>query len=273
MKRALAAVVQMNSGEDKAKNLKTAERLVRLAAERGARFVALPETFSCCGRLDIMARRSEPLAGSSLRRMAALARRLKLYLLAGSIFERASARGMAYNTSVLFGPAGNVVAAYRKMHLFEADIAGHVGVRESDVLLPGAGVAAARTDLGTVGLSICYDLRFPELYRALSARGAEILCVPSAFTMMTGKDHWEVLLRARAVENQVYVIAPNQCGTHASGTVTYGHSMIVDPWGLVLAAVSDGEGIALAELDPAVLAQARKKVPALRGRRNDIPFN
>ena len=155
------------------------------------------------------------------------------------------------------------------MHLFEADIAGHVGVREPDVLLAGEEVVAARTPFGVVGLSICYDLRFPELYRTLAARGAEILCVPSAFTLMTGKDHWEVLLRARAIENQAYVIAPNQCGIHANGVATYGHSMIVDPWGVVAACVSEGEGLAVAELDPAVLAAARKRVPALRSRRND----
>ena len=151
------------------------------------------------------------------------------------------------------------------LHLVEADITGHVGVREQDVLVAGEEVVAARTPFGVVGLSICYDLRFPELYRALAARGAEVLCVPSAFTMMTGKDHWEVLLRARAIENQAYVIAPNQYGPHPGGGTTYGHSMIVDPWGLVVAKVSEGEGIALAELDPAVLTAARKRVPALRG--------
>jgi len=269
MKRILAAVVQMTSGEDKARNLEAAGELIRRAVRRGARFVALPETFNGCGRLDVLAREAEPVPGPTLRRMAALAKTLKIHLLAGSILERGPAPGKAYNTSALLDPSGRIVATYRKMHLFEADIAGHVGVREPDVLLAGEEVVAARTPFGVVGLSICYDLRFPELYRTLAARGAEILCVPSAFTLMTGKDHWEVLLRARAIENQAYVIAPNQCGMHANGVATYGHSMIVDPWGVVAACVSEGEGLAVAELDPAVLAAARKRVPALRSRRND----
>jgi predicted amidohydrolase len=199
--------------------------------------------------------------------MSALARRLKIYLLAGSLLERGPARGKAYNTSVLLDPTGRVTARYHKMHLFEADITGHVGVRESDVLIPGDRIVAAKTFLGVLGLSICFDLRFPELYRALAARGIEIILVPSAFTRVTGKDHWEVLVRARAIENQAYVIAPNQCGTPPSGVAAYGHSMIVDPWGAVVAQVSGGEGIALAELDPHALAEARRRLPALGSRR------
>jgi predicted amidohydrolase len=269
MKKVLAAVVQMNSGEDKARNLKVAEGLIRLAVDRGAKFVVLPETFNGCGRLDVLAQEAEPVPGPTLKRMSALAKKWKIHLLAGSILERGPVPGKAYNTSALLDPSGRIVATYRKMHLFEAEIAGHVGVREPDVLVAGRDAAVASTAFGVVGLSICYDLRFPELYRTLAARGGEIICVPSAFTMMTGKDHWEVLLRARAIEDQAYVIAPNQCGAHPGGMTTYGHSMIVDPWGLIIASVSEGEGIAVAELDPAVLAVARKRVPALRSRRKD----
>jgi predicted amidohydrolase len=267
MKKVVAAVVQMCSGEDKARNVERAERLVVRAAQGGAQLVALPETFNCCGRLDVAAQQAEPAPGPTLRRMSALARRLKIHLLAGSLFERGPAGGKAYNTSVLLDPTGRITARYRKMHLFEADIAGHMGIRESDVLIPGNRIVAAKTPLGVLGLSICFDLRFPELYRALSVRGVEIILVPSAFTRVTGKDHWEVLVRARAMENQAYVIAPNQCGTPPSGVATYGHSMIVDPWGVVVARVSRGEGIALAELDPHVLAEARRRIPALRSRR------
>lgn len=269
MKDFVAAVVQMNSGEDKERNLNTAERLVRQAARAGASFVALPETFNGCGRLEVLAQEAEPYPSPTLRRMAALARELRIYLLAGSILECAPVKGKAFNTSALISPTGRILAVYRKMHLFEADIAGHAGVREKAVLVPGTEVVSATTPIGVFGLSICFDLRFPELYRRLGALGAEILCVPSAFTKVTGKAHWEILLRARAIENQAFVVAPNQVGKHFSGIVTYGHSMIVDPWGTVLAHISRGEGIACAHLCAAALAEARKRVPALQSRRSD----
>jgi predicted amidohydrolase len=175
--------------------------------------------------------------------------------------------GRVYNTSVLLGPDGRQLAVYRKIHLFDAEVGDGATYRESDTVAPGASPVTAETPLGTVGLTICYDLRFPELYRALARAGATLLTVPAAFTLMTGKDHWEVLLRARAIENQAYVLAPAQGGRHTDQRVTYGHAMVVDPWGLVVARASDGEGLALAELDTELLARVRKNLPALRHRR------
>jgi len=183
------------------------------------------------------------------------------------VLETGAPGGRVFNTSVLFGPDGGRLAVYRKVHLFDAEVGDGATYRESDAVAPGDGPVTAETPLGTVGLTICYDLRFPELYRALSAKGAVLFTVPSAFTLMTGKDHWEVLLRARAIENEAYVLAPAQGGRHTEGRMTYGHALVADPWGLVIARASDGEGLAMAEFDPALLARVRKNLPVLRHRR------
>jgi deaminated glutathione amidase len=263
----LIAAVQMASGADKAKNLATAERLVRRAAERGAALVGLPENVAWMGPEPERASAAEPLDGPTLAHFADLARRLGIHLLAGSVLEAGAPGGRLHNTSVLFGPSGERLAVYRKMHLFDVEVGDGQTYRESAAVAPGSEVVSAETSLGHVGLSVCYDLRFPELYRALSARGAVLLTVPSAFTLATGKDHWEVLLRARAIENLAYVLAPAQGGRHPGDRLTHGHALIADPWGLVVARASEGEGVVVAEMDASLLERVRSRLPALKHRR------
>lgn len=262
----LAAVVQMTSGADKGRNLDAAARLVRRATTAGARLVCLPEAFGWMGPEADRLEAAESVDGPSLQRCAELARDLRITLVAGSILERGAPDGRAYNTSVLFGPDGERLALYRKIHLFDVDLGDGAPYRESAAVAPGRELACAATPLGVLGLSVCYDLRFPELYRALSARGAELLAVPAAFTLTTGKDHWEVLLRARAIENLCYILAPAQQGRHGRDRSTWGHSLIVDPWGLVTARASEGEGVALAPVDLSLLHRLRRGLPALSHR-------
>ncbi len=181
----------------------------------------------------------------------------------GSLLEASGESGRPYNTSCLLDPRGTLLARYRKIHLFDVDLPGRIAVRESDTRAPGAEVVAVPTPLGTLGLSICYDLRFPELYRRLARAGAEVLLVPSAFTFPTGAAHWEVLCRARAIENQCYVIAADQTGRSPAGHLDWGDSLVADPWGRVLARAPDGEGLALAEIDRAYLARVRRELPCL----------
>jgi predicted amidohydrolase len=261
------AAAQMASGPDKGRNVETAIRLVRRASSLGATFIGLPENVAWMGPEPERAGAAESLDGPTLSTFAQLARELSVHLLAGSVLESGAPGGRVFNTSVLFAPDGGRLAVYRKVHLFDAEVGDGATYRESDAVAPGDGPVTAETPLGTVGLTICYDLRFPELYRALSAKGAVLLTVPSAFTLMTGKDHWEVLLRARAIENQAYVLAPAQGGRHTEGRMTYGHALVADPWGLVVARASDGEGLAVAEFDSALLARVRKNLPVLRHRR------
>ena len=263
----LIAAAQMVSTADKGHNLDVASRLVRRAAGLGARLVGLPENFSWMGPEPERQAAAEGLDGPTLARMAELARELKVTLLAGSVLETGAPGGRLYNTSVLFGPGGERLAVYRKMHLFDVDVGDGATYQESAAVAPGTEVVAADTEVGRLGLSVCYDLRFPELYRRLSKGGATLRAVPAAFTMMTGKDHWEVLLRARAIENQAYVLAPAQGGRHSANRLTYGHALVVDPWGLVTARASEGEGLALAPVDPELQARIRRNLPCLEHRR------
>ncbi|MBM4379384.1 MAG: carbon-nitrogen hydrolase family protein [Deltaproteobacteria bacterium] len=263
----LVAALQMNSGEDKPRNLDAAVRLVRAARARGAVLAGLPENFSWLGPEPERPAAAEALDGPTLSRMAALAREEGVALLAGSILETGAPGGRLYNTSVLFAPDGARLSVYRKIHLFDVEVGDGVRYRESDAVAAGESLACADTPAGRLGLSICYDLRFPELYRALADQGATLLAVPAAFTLMTGKDHWEVLLRARAIENQAWVMAPAQHGRHGEKRQTYGHALVADPWGLVVARASDGEGMALADADPAITARIRRDLPALQHRR------
>jgi predicted amidohydrolase len=259
----LAAVVQMTSTSDKAANLQKAERMIRLAAARGARLVALPETFNWRGKRTEETEAAESLTGESLGIMAGLARQLEIFLLAGSITEHVPGASRRYNTSVLLAPDGRQLAVYRKIHLFDIDLPGRVTVKESEAKMPGSEVVTVATELGKIGLSICYDLRFPELYRRLVYAGATLITVPSAFTFPTGEAHWEVLIRARAIENQCYILAPAQFGMNVHGFADYGNSMIVDPWGRVLARAADQEGVLVAPIDMEYLERVRRELPAL----------
>ncbi len=260
------AAVQLNSNGDKERNLAAAERLVRAAATDGAEFVALPEKWNLLAGGEELVAGAEPLDGPSLSAARSWARELGVHLLAGSISERGADGEKASNTSVLVSPAGEDVAVYRKIHMFDVD-AGGVSYRESEHERPGTEpVTAPVADL-TLGMTVCYDLRFPELFRILALRGARVVAVPSAFTLATGRDHWEVLLRARAIEDQVFVVAPNQFGEAPPHYSSYGRSMIVDPWGVVLATASDGEGFVAADLDLAEQDRVRESLPSLANRR------
>lgn len=263
----LAAAVQMVASDDKAANLKEAKDWVRHAAGRGARVVVLPEVFIWRGEKKREREFAETILGPSSTALAELARELGIYLLAGSILEAIPGSEKAYNTSLLFDPSGQIIASYRKIHLFDVDLANGTSLRESATREYGEGVVVARTGLCSMGLSVCYDLRFPELYRSLAIKGAEIIFVPSAFTAFTGQAHWEALLRARAIENQVYLIAPDQFGKSAKSFETHGHSMIVDPWGKILAELPDGAGVITAEIDLDYLAKVRAELPSLKHRR------
>ncbi len=265
----LVAVVQMTSTSDAEANWRSARELVTRAAARGARFVATPENTNYLGPHDEKARRAETLDGETCGRFAGLAAELGIHLLLGSFNERSPEPARCYNTSVLFSPAGERLAVYRKIHLFDIDHSETVRFRESDSCAPGNEVVTVDAGFACLGLSICYDLRFGELYRALVERGAEVLLVPSAFTLTTGRDHWEPLLRARAIETQCYVLAPAQHGTHDDRGLreSFGHAMIVDPWGHVLAMAADGPGIAVAELDRDRVARVRRGMPVAAHRR------
>jgi deaminated glutathione amidase len=259
------AAVQLNSTGDKVRNLASAERLVRAAVADGAELVALPEKWNLLGPGEEMAAGAEPLDGPSLAAARGWARELGIHLLAGSIAERGEKK-KALNTSVLIGPRGEDLAVYRKIHMFDVE-AGGVEYRESEHEEAGAEIVTASLGDLTVGLSVCYDLRFPELYRILAVRGTRLIAVPSAFTLATGRDHWEVLLRARAIENQAFVLAPNQVGEAPPHYSSFGHSAIVDPWGVVLAIAPDEECFVAADLDLAAQDQVRETLPSLANRR------
>jgi predicted amidohydrolase len=258
--------VQLNSTGEKARNLAAAERFVRAAAADGAELVALPEKWNLLAAGEELAAGAEPLDGPSLAAARAWARELGVHLLAGSIAERAGEGERVFNTSVLIGPDGEDLAVYRKIHMFDVE-AGGVAYRESEHEQPGEEIVSAPVGGVELGLSVCYDLRFPELYRILAVRGARLIAVPSAFTAATGRDHWEVLLRARAIEDQVFVIAPNQVGEAPPHYSSWGHSAIVDPWGAVLAVAPDEECFAAADLDLAVQERVREELPSLANRR------
>src|SRR6266545_3049028 len=269
----LAGAVQMTSTGDRARNLDTALRLVGEAADLGAKLVGLPENFAFMGRDEERIAGAEPVDGPTVGVLRDLARRRGIFILAGSIAEKVDAPGKTANTSVLVGDKGDVVAAYRKIHLFDVAIPDGARYAESETVLPGDRPILAETPLGRIGLTVCYDLRFPELYRKLSAQGADVLCIPSAFTLYTGKDHWEVLVRARAIENLAYVLAPAQVGRHSSSRQTFGNAMIVDPWGVVLARCADGEGVCVAPFSRARLERVRAELPALKHRKRSASMS
>jgi predicted amidohydrolase len=260
-----AAVVQLNSTGDKDRNIAAAERQVRAAAADGAGLVVLPEKWNLLAAGAELLAGAEPLDGPSLGAARSWARELGVHLLAGSVSELGPA-GKAFNTSVLIGPDGEDIAAYRKIHMFDVDVEG-VSYRESEHEEAGAEIVLAALPEASLGLSVCYDLRFPELYRILAVRGAQIVAVPSAFTRATGRDHWEVLLRARAIENQVFVLAANQVGEAPPHFESYGHSAIVDPWGRIVADAPDGECFVAADVDLDAQRSVRDSLPSLANRR------
>ena len=269
----IAAAIQFGAGEDRDANLAIAERLVAEAAGRGAALVVLPEMFNRWGRFETMAAHAETIPGPTSAAASEWARRLNIILVAGSIAEKSPDAdqmrrgGKAFNTSLIFGPDGKLLARYRKRHLFDVELSGQPAIRESDWILPGDDVSVVSTSVGNVGQAICYDLRFPELFCQLADRNVEIIVVPSAFLQTTGAAHWDVLLRARAIENQAFVIASNQTGSAGTAPPTYGHSQLIDPWGRVLASCEDeNASIVMAEIDMESLLAVRVQLPSLRHR-------
>lgn len=256
----------MHVGPDKQANLALAERLAREAVHRGARLVALPELFFWNGPKERETEAAEPIPGPTTEALGALARELDIVLVGGSILEQDGDRAKAFNTCVAFDRRGELIAAYRKIHLFDVDLGDAGAIRESQFRERGSDPVVADTDLAKIGLAVCYDLRFPELFRRLVDDGAAVICLPSAFTFPTGAAHWEALLRARAIENLAYVIAPNQHGRGASGMLSYGNSMIVDPWGTVAARAGDGDCAIVSEIDLSYVARLRREFPCLQHR-------
>jgi predicted amidohydrolase len=278
MSELVVGAVQMTSTEDVEANLERSRELVRRAATSGALLVGLPENFAYLGndrdhRLAIAETLPDPgtppdasRPGPILGAMQELARAAGTWLLLGGFPERGAGNKIR-NSAVLLDPSGAVVSIYRKIHLFDVDVPGGRRFRESEAIEPGGAPVVAETPWGGLGLSICYDIRFPELYRALAAGGARMVAVPSAFTVETGKDHWHVLLRARAIENQVFLLAPAQFGVHGPNRSSYGHALVIDPWGVVLAECGDHDGVALARLDFDYQDRVRTALPVLGHRR------
>jgi predicted amidohydrolase len=260
------AAVQLNATADREANLAAADSLVRQAAARGARLVLLPEKWTLLGSGEQLRAGAEPIDGPAMSWAREAARELGIELVAGS-FTELDADGRRHNTSLHIGPDGEIRATYRKIHMFDVTVEG-LEYRESEHEDAGGEIVVSRTDDGLeLGMTICYDLRFPELYRILALRGARVLLVPAAFTLATTRDHWEILLRARAVENQAFVIAANQIGENEPGRFSGGRSMIVDPWGVVLAQATDTVGVIVADLDLGRLESIRSSLPSLANRR------
>lgn len=264
-------VVQLNSGDDLALNLEACRRSIARAADCGARFVVLPENFAFFGseqaKRGLAERLDAESPGPILEMLSTEAAKHRLYLLGGGWPEASADAARPYNAATVVGPDGDVVATYHKIHLFDVDAPDGHSYRESAGVTPGSAVQCVTVEGFRIGLSICYDLRFPELYRRLVDDGAEVLCIPSAFTFATGQAHWHLLCRARAIENQCFVLAPGQWGTHPRNRKTYGHSLILDPWGEILEEVAEGEGIAVATLSREKLQAVRSKLPSLSHRR------
>jgi deaminated glutathione amidase len=258
------AAVQMCCGPEPDANLTRAAELVTEAAHRDARLVVLPELFAHLGTGTAMRAAAEPIDGPTTAWAAALATRLGVHL--DLTLLEAGDGGGVHNTQVVVDPTGTVTARYRKIHLFDVDVPG-AGLHESDVLTAGDEIVTVDVHGLIVGLSTCYDLRFPELYRILTLRGARVLLVPSAFTAATGPHHWEPLLRARAIESQAFVVAPDQCGTSPDGTARHGHSLIIDPWGRVVTEAGTEETVLVADLDDDEVSATRAAVPSLANRR------
>jgi predicted amidohydrolase len=261
------AIVQMNSRDDKRDNIATALDLIDRAAATGTRLVALPEVWPYLGPDEEVLDQAETIPGPITELFAERARRHGIYIHGGSIYETRPGDPGIYNTTFVLDPMGEIIARYSKIHMYDVVLDGVAEYQESASITPGDEIAITEIDGVAVGLTICYDLRFPELFRILALRGAQAIMLPAAFTLMTGKDHWEPLIRARAIENELYVIAPAQWGTHPPGKWCYGRSMIVDPWGTVVTTASDGVGIATATIEPSRVEAVRRQIPSLANRR------
>ncbi|PWH20134.1 MAG: hydrolase [Ardenticatenia bacterium] len=266
------AVVQMNVTGDRDANLARALQLIEQAARRGAQLVVLPEYVTFLGEIERFADVAETIPGPTAETLAAYARQHKIYLHAGSLIERSPVAGRFYNTSLVFDPQGALIAVYRKVHLFDVDLPGLLGTHESQVIVSGDTLCLARLPELVLGLSICFDLRFPEMYRRMALAGAEAFAIPAAFMRVTGRaQHWEILLRARAIENHAYVLAAAQCGQDAARHWHYGNSMIIGPWGEILAAApEEGECVLIAEVDRTLVQRRRSEMPVLRLQRPDV---
>ncbi|MBF0370511.1 MAG: carbon-nitrogen hydrolase family protein [Magnetococcales bacterium] len=265
---ATAAIIQMCSTDDREHNLAVAGELLEDAQGQGAELMVLPENFAFMGQ-DLEAKRrhlEDPETGVTVRFLQETAKSLGVWIVGGSITLAIPDSPKAANASLLVGPDGVIQARYDKMHLFDVNLGGGEALRESDFVQAGKTPVVAETPFGRLGLVICYDLRFPELFRALSQQGATIFALPAAFTLTTGQAHWELLLRARAVENFAYLLASAQWGRHADGRRTYGHAMVVEPWGTVTARAPEGDGFILADLNPKRVEQSRRKIPCLQHR-------
>ena len=267
MKAYRAAAVQMTSVPDLEKNLAQAEDLIDLSVRQGAELVTLPENFSFLGDEAAKTAQAEAICQASERFLKTMAQRYQVTILGGG-YPVPAKDDKVYNTALLVSPDGEELVRYEKVHLFDVNLPDGNTYRESNTVFSGQRLPDVypSKELGNLGLSVCYDVRFPELYRHLSQMGAEVLFVPAAFTAFTGKDHWQVLLQARAIENTCYVIAPAQTGFHNSRRQSHGHAMIIDPWGMVLADAGTGQGVAIAEITPARLAQVRRQMPSLSHR-------
>jgi predicted amidohydrolase len=266
-RRLRVACVQLTSGADKARNLERAEQLVARAAAAGAELVVLPEKWNAIGGVDVLREAAEPLSGQSVTALREWARQHGIGLVGGSITERREGRAKLSNTSVAVDADGEIAAVYRKIHLFDVEVGGLV-YRESEAEEPGDEAVVVHLGDWPVGLTVCYDLRFPELFRILTDGGARLVTVPANFTLHTGRDHWEVLLRARAIENQLFVVAAAQVGEPTPGRPSYGRSLVADPWGVVVAQAPDEETVVVADLDLDRLEDVRRRLPALSHRRD-----
>ncbi len=269
MKKYLVAAIQIDSQNDKALNVSKIEHYIDQAAARGATLIGMPEMVNYIGDEEGEREKAEPIPGETIDRWAKKAKEHAIWLHCGSILERIEGSNKVYNTSVLLSPQGEIAGQYRKIHLFDVNVTDGPSFMESNTKRPGSEIVVVSTPLGNIGLSICYDMRFPELYRILMLRKAQVAFVPAAYTLMTGKDHWEPILRARAAENQMYIVAPAQIGVKPAFQ-TYGRSLIVDPWGTVIAKMHDREGFIMSEIDPEYLESVRKQVPCLSNRRPDL---
>ena len=266
----VVGLVQTNSQDNMQTTLDEVLAGIDRAARMGAQFVSLPETWSYLGESEGEQAAAATIPGDLTEALAEKARQHSVWLHAGSVLERVDGQERLFNTTLVFDPRGEIVARYRKIHLFDVDIEGQPSFRESDTIAPGDEVVTFDMDGTKVGLAICYDLRFPELFRKLALAGADIIMLPAAFTLMTGKDHWEPLIRARAIENTVFMVAAAQVGPHPPGRMCYGRSMVVDPWGVVLAQAGDIPTVVTATLEMDGISRVRSQIPSLQNRMPDL---